>query len=268
MYAPPFCAVRIPDWVAVSVGFFDDMFIPLAYLPQPSALSATSIYRLSRALTPPARSDPQERAHFWLADATLAEGVSSLLDVPTSDRMYVDAGEAVRVRVEADEFVDEEPGPPRASEGVRLAREFKRSPYTVIVRAARGARVRRADGRAVLDRGAGARPDVVVVRERADPGRGDGGGLSGLDRLCACVLPSYAVSSLCCYLLGVLTHEPTPGLGYFLHSAGRRTTIHGLKDLDHNAYRDEAITVSRWTTALFVKDVTSREKSVIVRKCR
>jgi hypothetical protein len=42
MYVLPFCAMCSPDGVAVSVGFFDDMFIPLAYLPQPSALYATS----------------------------------------------------------------------------------------------------------------------------------------------------------------------------------------------------------------------------------
>jgi DNA-directed RNA polymerase III subunit RPC8 len=29
--------------------------------------------------------------------------------------MYIDASEVIRVRVEADEFVDEEPGPPKAA---------------------------------------------------------------------------------------------------------------------------------------------------------
>jgi len=49
--------------------------------------------------------------------------------------MYIDAGEIVRVRVESDEFYDHEPGPPpKALEGVRVAREQKKAPYTVIVR--------------------------------------------------------------------------------------------------------------------------------------
>jgi DNA-directed RNA polymerase III subunit RPC8 len=47
--------------------------------------------------------------------------------------MYIETGEVVRVRVEADEFADDEPGPPKALEGVRLAREPKRSPYTILV---------------------------------------------------------------------------------------------------------------------------------------
>jgi hypothetical protein len=48
--------------------------------------------------------------------------------------MYIDAGEIVRVRVESDEFYDHEPGPPpKALEGVRVAREQKKAPYTIIV---------------------------------------------------------------------------------------------------------------------------------------
>jgi len=50
--------------------------------------------------------------------------------------MYVDAGEVVRVRVEADEFYDDEPGPPKATEGVQQAPvhvEGRRAPYTVTV---------------------------------------------------------------------------------------------------------------------------------------
>jgi DNA-directed RNA polymerase III subunit RPC8 len=47
--------------------------------------------------------------------------------------MYIDAGEIVRVRVESDEFYDHEPGPPKALEGVRVAREQKKAPYTIVV---------------------------------------------------------------------------------------------------------------------------------------
>ena len=42
-------------------------------------------------------------------------------------------GEAIRVRVEADEFYDDEPGPPKAAEGVQIKREPRRPPYTIIV---------------------------------------------------------------------------------------------------------------------------------------
>lgn len=48
--------------------------------------------------------------------------------------MYIDQGEIVRVRVEADEFYDDEPGPPKATEGVQVKRELRRSPYSIIVR--------------------------------------------------------------------------------------------------------------------------------------
>lgn len=47
--------------------------------------------------------------------------------------MYIDQGEIVRVRVEADEFCDDEPGPPRVTEGVVAKREMKRAPYVVCV---------------------------------------------------------------------------------------------------------------------------------------
>lgn len=58
-----------------------------------------------------------------------------LLDTPLTARMYIDAGEVVRVRVEADEFYDDEPGPPKATEGVIAAqeREGRRAPYTITV---------------------------------------------------------------------------------------------------------------------------------------
>ena len=47
--------------------------------------------------------------------------------------MYIDAGEVVRVRVESDEFHDDEPGPPKAHEGVQQAREVRRPPYAITV---------------------------------------------------------------------------------------------------------------------------------------
>ena len=79
-------------------------------------------------------SDPNERAHFWLPSSE-ATSAHELLDSLTADRMYIDAGEVVRVRVEADAFVDDEPGPPKATDGVMAAaeREDRRAPYTVTV---------------------------------------------------------------------------------------------------------------------------------------
>ena len=58
-----------------------------------------------------------------------------LLDSPTSERMYIDTGDILRVRVEADEFYDDEPGPPKATEGVQQVKtEARRAPYTITVR--------------------------------------------------------------------------------------------------------------------------------------
>ena len=78
------------------------------------------------------RSDPNERAYFWLpgSDATSAH---ELLDSPVAERLYIDQGEIVRARVESDEFCDDEPGPPKASEGVLISGEARRLPYTVTV---------------------------------------------------------------------------------------------------------------------------------------
>ncbi|KAF8159194.1 polymerase III polypeptide H [Crassisporium funariophilum] len=100
------------EGIRLTVGFFDDMYIPASYLPQPSAF------------------DSNERAHFWLPDSTLTT-TTELLDTPVSERMYIDQSEVVRVRVESDEFYDDEPGPPKVMEGVQVKRESKRAPYSV-----------------------------------------------------------------------------------------------------------------------------------------
>ncbi|TBU24145.1 polymerase III polypeptide H [Dichomitus squalens] len=100
------------DGVRLTVGFFDDIYVPLVYLPEPTAF------------------DPKERAHFWLPGSE-ATSSHELLDSPLTDRMYIDAGDVVRVRVESDEFHDDEPGPPKAHEGVQQIIENRRSPYTI-----------------------------------------------------------------------------------------------------------------------------------------
>ncbi|KAJ2929419.1 hypothetical protein H1R20_g7681, partial [Candolleomyces eurysporus] len=103
--------------IRVSMGFFDDMYIPAIYLPQPSAF------------------DPNERAHFWLPESPLTS-TTDLLDTPTSERMYIDTNEVVRVRVEQDEFYDDEPGPIKVVEGVIQEAEkglaSKRPPYSIV----------------------------------------------------------------------------------------------------------------------------------------
>ena len=48
--------------------------------------------------------------------------------------MYIDTGEIIRMRVEVDEFFDDEPGPPKATEGVMIAKtERRRPPYSITV---------------------------------------------------------------------------------------------------------------------------------------
>ncbi|KAJ3573846.1 hypothetical protein NP233_g2164 [Leucocoprinus birnbaumii] len=101
------------DGIRLTMGFFDDMYIPAVYLPQPSAF------------------DSNERAHFWLPDSE-ASTSQQLLDSAVADRMYIDQGEVLRVRVEAEDFYDDEPGPPKIAEGVQVMREPKRAPYNII----------------------------------------------------------------------------------------------------------------------------------------
>lgn len=132
-----YCCSPPIDHPSVSVGFFDDMYIPAVYLPQPSAF------------------DPNERAHFWLPSTASPPPsppgspsqaapappppptTHQLLDSPLTSRMYIDQNEILRVRVESDEFYDDEPGPPKAKEGIMVQREEdrgRRAPYSVVVR--------------------------------------------------------------------------------------------------------------------------------------
>ena len=116
--------------------------IPAAYLPQPSALyvfcpSPCPSFVPSPPL--PIRGDPNERAHFWLPSPASppqspSTSPTSLLDSLVSSRMYIDQGEILRVRVEADQFCHDEPGPQKFVE--RVGAEAKgrvRAPYNVIV---------------------------------------------------------------------------------------------------------------------------------------
>jgi DNA-directed RNA polymerase III subunit RPC8 len=80
-------------------------------------------------------SDPNEQAFFWAPQMPEESTRLELLDGDKEDRFYIDPGNLIRFRVESDEFIDDEPGPPKALEGVRLerAKEAKRPPYSIIV---------------------------------------------------------------------------------------------------------------------------------------
>ncbi|KDR81110.1 hypothetical protein GALMADRAFT_241705 [Galerina marginata CBS 339.88] len=94
------------DGIRLTVGFFDDLFIPAQYLPKPSAF------------------DPTERSHFWIPDSPLTTP-SELLATPKEGRLYIEPAETLRVRVEKDVFCDDEPGPPRVMDGAALDVEDK-----------------------------------------------------------------------------------------------------------------------------------------------
>lgn len=79
--------------IRITMGFFDDIYIPPHLLPHPSAF------------------DYQEQAWFWLLDpASEAHVADPLLSAP-EERMYLDVGETIRFAVESDNFYDLEPGP-------------------------------------------------------------------------------------------------------------------------------------------------------------
>ncbi|KAH9939118.1 polymerase III polypeptide H [Epithele typhae] len=95
------------------VGFLDGIYVPLVYMLDPCAF------------------DPKERTHFWLLGSETASS-HELLDSALKGRMHIDAGDVLRLRVEAEEFHDDQPGPPKAHEGeVQQAREVRRSPCTI-----------------------------------------------------------------------------------------------------------------------------------------
>ena len=80
-------------------------------------------------------SDPNEQAFFWAPQMLEESTRLELLDGDKKDRFYIDPGNLIRFRVESEEFLDDEPGPPKALEGVRLelAKEAKRPPYSIVV---------------------------------------------------------------------------------------------------------------------------------------
>ncbi|GAC97477.1 hypothetical protein PHSY_005063 [Pseudozyma hubeiensis SY62] len=83
--------------IRVTMGFFDDVYIPYHLIPKPCAF------------------DHQERAWFWLYEARTEQIAADPLLSQPEERMYLDAAEAVRFTVESDEFWDAEPGPGAAA---------------------------------------------------------------------------------------------------------------------------------------------------------
>ncbi|KIS68918.1 DNA-directed RNA polymerase III subunit RPC25 [Mycosarcoma maydis] len=83
--------------IRVSMGFFDDIYIPYHLIPKPCAF------------------DHQERAWFWLYEARTEQIAADPLLSQPEERMYLDTAEAVRFTVESDAFWDSEPGPGAAT---------------------------------------------------------------------------------------------------------------------------------------------------------
>lgn len=83
--------------IRVTMGFFDDVYIPYHLIPKPCAF------------------DHQERAWFWLYEARTEQIEADPLLSQPDERMYLDTAEIVRFTVESDAFWDAEPGPGAAA---------------------------------------------------------------------------------------------------------------------------------------------------------
>lgn len=115
-----------PYGIKVSLGFFDDILIPAAFIPTPRAY------------------DHSESAWFWAPTAAVDEAADdaldpalegnnemAALDVPKEERAYLGRGEILRFRVEAEEFPEDEPGAPKSQqEGEPPERQ---APYIITV---------------------------------------------------------------------------------------------------------------------------------------
>lgn len=114
-----------PHGIKVSLGFFDDILIPAAFIPTPRAY------------------DHSEGAWFWAPTAAVEEddgagmdiekegnNEMAALDVPKEERAYLGQGEILRFRVEAEEFPEDEPAQPKSAE----EEPARHSPYIITVR--------------------------------------------------------------------------------------------------------------------------------------
>ncbi|KAH9995136.1 hypothetical protein BJV77DRAFT_992732 [Russula vinacea] len=86
----------------------------------------------ARSPPQPCPFDPQERAYSWFPSSE-ATSTHELRGSPEAERLYIDQGENVRASGERDEFRDDDPGPPKATEGVLISGQVqaRRLPCTV-----------------------------------------------------------------------------------------------------------------------------------------
>ena len=104
--------------IRVSLGFFDDIYVPAHLVPAPSAF------------------DHQERAFFWLYEPQNKQVADDPLLSAPEDRMYLDTGEEIRFVVESESFYDAEPGPPVPEGGEHhkeVAKSDARPHYSITV---------------------------------------------------------------------------------------------------------------------------------------
>ncbi|KAG9047525.1 DNA-directed RNA polymerase III subunit rpc25 [Tulasnella sp. UAMH 9824] len=101
-------------FIHVSIGFFHDISVPFSLIPAPHAY------------------DPNENAHFTLSGADPEMSEEEMLETDVTQRLYIDKGEVVRIRVEEDKFHDDEPGPPKAVDGTYIKPKMQRPHYEII----------------------------------------------------------------------------------------------------------------------------------------
>ncbi|KAG8930599.1 DNA-directed RNA polymerase III subunit rpc25 [Tulasnella sp. 408] len=77
-------------------------------------------------------NDPNENAHFTLSGADPEMSEEEMLETDVTQRLYIDKGEVVRIRVEEDKFHDDEPGPPKAVDGTYIKPKMQRPHYEII----------------------------------------------------------------------------------------------------------------------------------------
>jgi hypothetical protein len=122
----PFSSIRRVDSVRSPSSTMRIVCLVLS----PFLLPRHKQFHISRFCMGAPRSDPDERA-YYSPPSSEATSTHELLDSPEAERLYIDQGEIVRERVERDEFRDDDPGPPKATEGVSHQRTGTGSLFTI-----------------------------------------------------------------------------------------------------------------------------------------
>ena len=105
-----------PNGMRVTMGFFDDIYIPAAFIPTPSAF------------------DHADQTWFWVQDPQSEQEQQDPLSVPREDRAYLDNNEPIRFRVESDHFSDPEPGPKKkGDEAEEVVEKPGLAPFVITV---------------------------------------------------------------------------------------------------------------------------------------